>query len=72
MLFLPALEHLRTLYPGAYAWGATPTTPSGLEREELELGAHAHTVSARFELFLGGGDPSLIRQSLLVGVHSNL
>ena len=56
-LFLPALERLGTLYPRAYARGATSTTPPGPGGGELELGKRTHTVYAGFELFRGGVTP---------------
>ena len=72
MLLLPTLELLRTLYPGAYVWGATDPTPPFQEVGELFLVKRTHTGAARVELFPGWVDPSPIRPSLLVGAHSYL
>ena len=52
-LFLPDLERLWILYLGAYAHGATSTTPLGPEGGGLELGESTHTGSAGVELFRG-------------------
>ena len=67
-LFLPALERLQTLYPGAYPRGAK-STHEGAEQENLDvkLSARTHPGAAGFNSFLGGGDPSPTQLSLLVG-----
>ena len=78
-LFLATLERIQTLYPGSYAWGATSTIPPGPEARkgphkvrDLELDGRTHMGAARFDLFLGGVDPSPIRARGYVGVHYDL
>ena len=67
-LFLPALERLQTLYPGAYNWGATSTHEvAELEHLNVKLSMRTHLGTAGLSAFLGGGDPSPIQPSSLVG-----
>ena len=56
-LFLPALERLQALYPGAYTRSATSTL-GGAEFLKIILSEHTHLGAASFNSFLGGGDPS--------------
>ena len=65
-LFLPALERLQTLYPGAYARGAT-STHGGAEFSIINLSKRTHPGAHGFNSFLGGGDPSPIQPSSLGG-----
>ena len=57
-LFLPSLEHLQTLYPGAYARGPTSTSEGAETNLDVKLSAHTHPVAAVLDSLLGGGDPS--------------
>ena len=72
-LFLPALERLQTLYPGAYARGSTSTNEGADTVEELEikLSARTHPGAAVKDSFLRGGDPSPTRPSLLGGASND-
>ena len=67
-LFLPALERLQTLYPGAYARGST-STHEGAEQKliDVKLSARTHPGAALKDSFLRGGDPSPTRPSSLGG-----
>ena len=64
-LFLPALERLQTLYPGAYARGST-STYEGAYKLSLDIKVSARTqLIRRFQCYLGGVDPSPTRPSSL-------
>ena len=71
--FLPALERLQTLYPGAYARGAISTS-EGAENWFLnvKLSPLTHPVAAGLESSLGGGDPPPTRPPSLVGAPIHL
>ena len=57
-LFLPALERLQTLYPGAYAQGSISTHEGAelkLENLDVKVSARTHPGAAGSNSFLGGG-----------------
>ena len=73
-LFLPSLERLQTLYPGAYARGSTSTNEGAdpeMETLDVEVSVRTHPGAAGFNSFLRGGDPSPTRPSSLVGATSD-
>ena len=72
-LFLPALERLQTLYPGAYARGSTSTKEGADTVDELyaKLSARTHPGAAVKDSFLRGGDPSPTRPSSLGGASND-
>ena len=63
-LFIPALERLQTLYPGAYTRGATYTYEGAeLDPTCLQLSARTHPGAAGLDSLLRGGYPSPTRLS---------
>ena len=71
-LFLLALERLQTLYPRAYARGATSRHKgSELDDTSVKLSARTHPGTTGINTFLGVGDPYPTRPSSLVGVMTD-
>ena len=69
-LFLPALERLQTLYPGAYARVSTSTNEGAdleLDTLDVKLSARTHPGADGINSFLRGGDPFPTRPSSLGG-----
>ena len=67
-LFIPVLDLLQTLYPGAYTRCATSTQEGAeLQNLDVKLSARTHPGAAGINSFLGRGDPSPTRPSSLVG-----
>ena len=55
-LFLPALERLQTLYPGAYARGTTSTSEGAEILEDLNMKLSAHNHLGAFGLNTSRGE----------------
>ena len=70
-LFLPAIERLQTLYPGAYARSTTSTSEGAElmnidENLDVKVSVRNHPGAAVLDSSLGGGDFSPTRLSSLV------
>ena len=72
-LFLPAVERLQTLHPGAYARGTTSTSDGAKNLDlDVKLSARTHPGAAGLDSFPGGSDLSPTRPSSLVGAPIDL